>query len=89
MRCTTWNVNGIRSVAKKQIVPWEVLSDSEVICLQETKAQPDQLDAKLREPAGWHAHWHSAVKPGYSSVAIISKVKPDEVVAGLGDPQFE
>jgi len=89
MRCTTWNVNGIRSVAKKQIVPWEVLSDSEVICLQETKAQPDQLDAKLREPAGWHAHWHSAVKPGYSSVAIISKVKPDEVVAGLGDPQFD
>jgi exodeoxyribonuclease-3 len=66
-----------------------VLNDSEVICLQETKAKPDQLEAVLREPAGWHAHWHSAVKPGYSSVAIISKVKPDEVVAGIGDEQFD
>ncbi len=89
MRCTTWNVNGIRSVAKKSIIPWEVLADSEVICLQETKAKPDQLEATLREPAGWHSFWHSADKPGYSSVAIISKVKPDEVVAGLGDAQFD
>ena len=49
-----------------------------MICLQETKAKPDQLEAALREPAGWHSFWHSADKPGYSSVAIISKVKPDD-----------
>jgi exodeoxyribonuclease III len=89
MRCTTWNVNGIRSVAKKEILPWQVLSDSDVICLQETKAQSQQLAPELVEPPGWHAAWHSAEKPGYSSVAILTKAKPDEVVAGLGDPQFD
>jgi exodeoxyribonuclease-3 len=89
MRCTTWNVNGIRSVAKKGQLPWTVLPDSEVLCLQETKAKPEQLTKDLLEPAGWHAFWHSADKPGYSSVAILSRVKPDEIVAGIGDPQFD
>ena len=89
MRCTTWNVNGIRSVAKKEVLPWQVMSDSDVICLQETKAKPQQLAPELVEPPGWHAVWHSAEKPGYSSVAILTKAKPDEVVAGLGDPQFD
>jgi exodeoxyribonuclease-3 len=89
MRCYTWNVNGIRSVAKKNLLPWSVLGDGDVICLQETKAQVERLEAGLAAPEGWHSSWHSAVKPGYSSVAIISRPKPDEVVSGIGDEQFD
>ena len=89
MRCTTWNVNGIRSVAKKGLLPWTQLADSDVICLQETKARPEQLGPELLEPDGWHAFWHSADKPGYSSVAILSKIKPDEVRDGIGDQRFD
>jgi exodeoxyribonuclease-3 len=89
MRCFSWNVNGIRSVARKQLLPWEVCVGADLICLQETKAQEHQLEPELASPAGWHASWHSAEKAGYSSVAILSRDKPDEVVAGLGDPQFD
>jgi exodeoxyribonuclease-3 len=89
MRCTTWNVNGIRAVAKKGQLPWDVLPDSDVLCLQETKAKPEQLSADILEPDGWHAFWHSAEKPGYSSVAIMCKAKPDEVTVGIGDQQFD
>ncbi len=88
MKCYSWNVNGIRAVAKKSCLPWEVLPDAEVLCLQETKAQEHQIP-ELAQPAGWHGFWHSAEKPGYSSVAILTKAKPDEVVAGLGDPRFD
>lgn len=89
MRLYTWNVNGIRSVAKKNLLPWDVLGDGDVICLQETKAKPEQLEPGLVAPHGWHAFWHSAEKPGYSSVAIISKLKPDEIRAGIGDREYD
>ncbi len=89
MLCYTWNVNGIRSVAKKNLLPWKVLAKADVICLQETKARPEQLDAEILEPEGWHAFWHSADKPGYSSVALLSRVKPDEVTLGVGADEFD
>ena len=88
MKCYSWNVNGIRSVAKKGLLPWDVLAGAEVICLQETKAQEHQIP-ELAKPAGWHGAWHSAEKPGYSSVAILSRDQPDEVVAGIGDPEYD
>lgn len=89
MRIVSWNVNGIRSVARKDSLPWQVCPGADVICLQETKAQPQQLEPAIVQPDGWHAFWHSAERPGYSSVAIISRPKPDEVVAGLGEPEFD
>ena len=88
MKCYSWNVNGIRSVAKKQCLPWSILPGAEVICLQETKAQEHQIP-ELAKPDGWHSAWHSAEKPGYSSVAILSRAKPDEVISGLGDPEYD
>ncbi len=88
MRIYSWNVNGIRSVAKKDCLPWAILPGAEVICLQETKAQPQQIP-DLTDPEGWHGAWHSAKKPGYSSVAILSRDKPDEVVPGLGHDDFD
>ena len=88
MKCFSWNVNGIRAVAKKGCLPWDILPGADVLCLQETKAQPQQIP-ELLEPEGWHAAWHSAERPGYSSVAILSRDKPDEIYTGLGDPEFD
>ena len=89
MRCYSWNVNGIRAVARKNLLPWEVCVGADVICLQETKAQEASLEPDLAEPDGWQTVWHSAEKPGYSSVAILSRVHPDEVRVGIGDPEFD
>jgi exodeoxyribonuclease-3 len=89
MLCYSWNVNGIRAVARKKLLPWDVLAKADVICLQETKAQQEALEPALGEPDGWHSHWHSAKKPGYSSVAILSKDQPDEVLVGIGDDQYD
>jgi exodeoxyribonuclease-3 len=89
MRCFSWNVNGLRAVARKGLLPWDVCTGADLIALQETKAQPQQLDAQLAQPPGWHAFWHAAQKPGYSSVAILSRSKPDEIQAGIGDAEID
>lgn len=89
MKCASWNVNGIRAVVKKDLAPWDVLNGFDVICLQETKAQPEQLGAELLEPDGFESHWHSAEKKGYAGVAIYCKRTPDEVISGLGETGFD
>lgn len=85
----SWNVNGLRSVARKNLVPWTILVGADVISLQEVKAQHTALEPALGEPAGWHASWHEAEKPGYSGVAILSRERPDEVIQGLGVEEFD
>ena len=89
MRCVSWNVNGIRAVARKGIDPVSVVEGADVIGLQETKARPEQLDAALAEPDGWHVAWHSAERAGYSGVALLSREEPDEIVEGMGDDAFD
>jgi exodeoxyribonuclease-3 len=88
MRVTSWNVNGIRAVTKKGILPWDAVPDADVVALQEVRARPDQI-GELAEPDGWHASWFPAVKPGYSGTALVSRDHPDEVVEGLGDERFD
>jgi exodeoxyribonuclease-3 len=83
MKIITWNVNGIRAAAKKGFLPWLAASKADVVCLQEIKANIDQLEDELRAPKGWHVQMFSAQKPGYSGTAIYSKVKPDEHWTGL------
>ena len=89
MRCVTWNVNGIRAVLRKEIHPWSAVADCDVVCLQETKAQPDQLTADVLTPEGWHSYWHSAEKKGYSGVAIYTREEADEVFTGMGEPEVD
>lgn len=69
---------------------WEWLEEArpEVLCLQETKAQPEQLSEQLRDPAGYEAYWHSAERKGYSGVATFSHV-PTAVQHGFGVPEFD
>jgi exodeoxyribonuclease-3 len=86
MRILSWNVNGIRSVEKKGFPEWMKTEDADVVCIQETKAKPEQLGEGLREIDGYKSYWASAQKPGYSGVAIYSKQEPLEVkTQGIDD----
>ena len=89
MRIISLNCNGLRSAAKKGFFPWLEQSGADVICLQETKAQPEDLADPLFHPAGWHKHFHSAEKKGYAGVAIYSRKKPDRYLDSLGLPEFD
>ena len=81
MKLYSWNVNGIRAVLKKDAFkPFLLAEDPDVLCLQETKAQPGE--AAVDAP-GYHEYWYSAEKKGYSGTAIYSKVKPLSVRNGL------
>lgn len=89
MKCIySWNVNGIRAVAKKGLLEWIQSVNADIICLQETKAQPEQVDEKLRNPEGYHAFWASAEKKGYSGVLTLTKEKPKSV-STLGISAFD
>lgn len=83
MKLVSWNVNGIRSCLNKGLPEFVTGHQPDILCLQETKARPDQVELPL-EFAGYHAHWNSAVKPGYSGVAVFSRKKPLKVIQGLG-----
>lgn len=83
MRVITLNLNGIRSAAKKGFFDWVQTQKADVICLQETKAQEDQVKGII-QLSGYHAYFFDAEKKGYSGVAIYSRQKPDKIIAGLG-----
>ena len=87
--CASWNVNGIRALHRKELLPWDQLPQADVLALQETKAHAGQIPEEIASPAGWHASWHAAQKPGYSGVAMLSREKPDEVIEGMGDPTYD
>ena len=85
MKIVSYNVNGIRAALKKGFSDWLVAANPDMICLQEIKAQEDQLDLSLFEAAGYpYTYWFSAQKKGYSGVAILSKTKPKNIVFGTG-----
>jgi len=83
-RIITANVNGIRAATRKGFWDWFSRQDADILCLQELKCHAHQLPPESR-PAGLHASFHFAEKPGYSGVALYSRRKPDAVHVGLGD----
>lgn len=90
MRILSYNLNGVRSATSKGLPDYLAQSEADVVCFQETKAQPDQIDSSLFWEAGFpHCYYHSAVKKGYSGVAILSKEKPDAVVVGMENPLYD
>ncbi len=88
MKIISWNVNGIRAAHKKGFVDYLTLADADIFCVQETKAQPDQVIQEIRTPSGYQSCWNSAVKKGYSGTAIWSKKTPDKVEI-LGIDEFD
>ncbi len=89
MKLISWNVNGVRAVAQKGFMSWFEAQEADIVCLQETKATEQQLDLFLKHPAGYGSHWHSAEKAGYSGTAIYTRREPQEVIHGLGIPEFD
>ncbi len=75
----SWNVNGIRAAQKKGLMEWMQSVSPDILALQETKAQPDQLDEGLTTPEGYYPFWASAEKKGYSGVCVYSKAEPERV----------
>lgn len=95
IKILSWNVNGVRAVLKKNFLPWLKKESPDILCLQETKVQPAQLPPELLYPAGYHAFWNSASRPGYSGVATFVKEvgahggAPLRVEKGFGIPRFD
>ncbi|MDH4129795.1 MAG: exodeoxyribonuclease III [Spirochaetota bacterium] len=76
MKIISWNVNGIRAVAKKGFSDWLRKSGADIICLQETKAFFSQVENDLKCPEGYNSYWHNGKVPGYAGVVTYSKQKP-------------
>ncbi len=85
LRVITLNANGIRAAARKGFFDWLPKQNADVICIQETRAQIDQLTDKIFHPDGYHSFYLDAQKKGYSGVALYSKNEPVEVIRGLGE----
>ncbi|MBM3596419.1 MAG: exodeoxyribonuclease III, partial [Alphaproteobacteria bacterium] len=82
LRLISLNLNGLRSAAGKGLLAWLGRQRADVLCMQEVKAQPQDLEPRLLAPRGWHATFHCAQRKGYSGVAIWSRRAPDRVVEG-------
>lgn len=89
MKLISWNLNGIRAAHKGGFLDWFANEKADIICVQEIKAKREQLEQSLVNPHNYHSFWHSAEKPGYSGVALFSKVEPHELTYGLGDPTID
>jgi exodeoxyribonuclease III len=89
MKLISWNVNGIRACGKGGFVKWLAREKADFVCVQETKARPEQLDEELLHPAGYHSYWHSAEKAGYSGVAIFARKEPLSIRLGIGQPDID
>ncbi len=89
MKIISYNVNGIRAALKKDFLAWLASENPDILCIQETKAQVEQIDQTGFEELGYHCHWFSAQKKGYSGVGILSKAKPDHVEYGMGIEKYD
>jgi exodeoxyribonuclease-3 len=90
LRLLSWNVNGLRAAHKKGFLEWFLRERPDVLCLQETKAAPDQLPAELREVEGYRAHFAAPTeRKGYSGVALYTRLEPRDITGGFGVKRFD
>ena len=89
LRIISANLNGIRSAVKKGFMPWVVKQKADFVCMQELKAQQDDLEDAILNPGGLHGFFHHAEKKGYSGCGIYTPHKPDEVLYGYGNEEFD
>jgi exodeoxyribonuclease-3 len=81
MRLISWNVNGIRAVLKKGFLDFVQTENPDILCLQEVRARPEQVDLDLQ---GYHVFWNPAERPGYSGTAVFSRTEPLGARYGMG-----
>lgn len=89
MKIISYNVNGIRAAMNKGFVDWLKTENPDILCLQELKALPEQVETAVFEDLGYQLFWEPAEKKGYSGVAIFSKIKPLHVEHGCGKPLYD
>jgi exodeoxyribonuclease-3 len=88
-RIYSWNVNGMRAVAKKGAIEWMMQEDLDILCVQESKVQEKQLDLEIREPLGFRSSWHSAQRKGYSGVGTYYRKFPQKEQKTIGIEEFD
>lgn len=89
MRIVSWNVNGIRAVAGKGFADSVKAMNADIIGIQETKAQIEQLGPEITELKGYKSWFYSAERKGYSGTALYSRIEPEDVTFGLGTEEFD
>lgn len=89
MKIITWNVNGVRAALKKGALDWAWEQRPDLLCLQEVKARPEQLNAEQADSLGLRYVWNPAERPGYSGVTTFYKQAPLEVSLGMLEPRFD
>lgn len=89
LRIISVNLNGIRSAVKKGFLPWVTKQNADFICMQELKAQQDDLDEAILRPDNLSGYFHHAEKKGYSGCGIYTHHKPEEVIYGFGNAEFD
>ncbi|EKO1911424.1 exodeoxyribonuclease III [Clostridium botulinum] len=89
MRIYSWNVNGLRAVAKKNFLEWIGKENPDILCIQETKLQENQLEDNIKNVEGYYSYFSFAQKKGYSGVATYTKEEPISVKHGIGIEKFD
>ncbi len=89
MRIYSWNVNGLRAVAKKNFLEWKGEENPDILCIQETKLQENQLEDNIKNIDGYYSYFSFAHKKGYSGVATYTKEEPISVKHGIGIERFD
>ena len=89
LKIISYNLNGIRAALRKDLTGWLKQENPDILLVQETKAQPEQIESEAFESLGYKSYIHSAKKPGYSGVAIFSKHEPDNVIVGCGIEKYD
>jgi exodeoxyribonuclease-3 len=87
MKLISWNVNGLRAVLRKNFLEYLAEEDPDILCLQETKASPD--DVEQLWPLTYTTYWNVAQKKGYSGTAIFTKTRPQRVTSGIGHEEHD
>ncbi|NYT78705.1 exodeoxyribonuclease III [Alcaligenaceae bacterium] len=88
-RIISVNLNGIRSAVRKGFLDWLPNQQAEFVCMQELKAQADNMTEVMLNPPGYFGYFHYAEKKGYSGVGIYARTEPLQVIEGLGVPEID
>jgi exodeoxyribonuclease-3 len=89
MKIISWNINGIRAVYRKNFFKWMKKTNPDILCLQEIKAQKEQIPEELIKPEGYYSYFNFAERKGYSGTAVYTKKKPLKVEYKLGLKRFD
>jgi len=89
MRILSLNCNGIRAAERKGFFPWLEKQQADFVCLQETRANLDQIPSPAFFPEGYFCHYNPAEKKGYSGTALFARQEPDKIITAYGDDEFD